>query len=55
MTLRLLQDARVTGYQVGILHASTMGASVYRNLGFEEYCQISQYVWASEQANHRAG
>jgi GNAT superfamily N-acetyltransferase len=55
MTCRLLQDARATGYQVGILHATTMGTSVYRNLGFEEHCKLSQYVRASDQANQEMG
>ena len=48
MTLRALQEARAAGYRAAILHASTMGASVYRSLGFEEYCKVGQYVWANE-------
>jgi ribosomal protein S18 acetylase RimI-like enzyme len=44
MTLRPLLDARSRGYQVGILQASEMGANIYRQLGFQEYCRINVYV-----------
>ena len=47
MTLNPLQEAREMGYRVGILHSSKLGVSMYHHLGFQEYCKIGQYVWAS--------
>jgi GNAT superfamily N-acetyltransferase len=49
ITLALLRDALTAGYRVGILHTSTMGLNVYRQLGFQEYCTMSQYLWSPEQ------
>jgi ribosomal protein S18 acetylase RimI-like enzyme len=46
LTLRALLDARTMGYRVAILHASEMGASLYRKLGFAEYCRLSHYVFS---------
>lgn len=48
MTLKPLHEARTMGYRVGILQSSEMGVDVYRSLGFQEYCKISHYVWASD-------
>lgn len=45
MTARPLQDARDAGYLAGILQASRMGHSLYRSLGFREYCKIYEYIW----------
>lgn len=45
VTLAPLLQAREQGYKVGILHSSEMGASVYKSLGFREYCQLSQWLW----------
>ncbi len=45
MTVTPLQDARSAGYLAGILQASEMGVTVYRSLGFREYCRIYNYVW----------
>lgn len=50
MTLRPLLDAHAIGCKVGILHSSKLGAGVYRSLGFEERCEIGQYVWAAMRA-----
>ena len=49
MTARPLLETRAMGYRVGTLGASEMGFSVYRSLGFQEYCKIGQYVWLPEQ------
>jgi len=46
MTAAPLMEARSLGYRVGILHSSEIGFNVYRNLGFQEYCKIFQYVWS---------
>jgi GNAT superfamily N-acetyltransferase len=48
LTLAPLREARAMGYRIGILHSSPMGVGVYRQLGFQEYCTMSHYVWASE-------
>jgi GNAT superfamily N-acetyltransferase len=48
LTLAALREARAMGYRIGILHSSPRGLGVYRRLGFQEYCKMSHYVWASE-------
>jgi GNAT superfamily N-acetyltransferase len=45
VTQTALLDARDMGYRVGILQASSLGYSVYRRLGFEEYGKLSVYLW----------
>jgi ribosomal protein S18 acetylase RimI-like enzyme len=45
LTLAPLREARAKGYRIGILHSSEMGLGVYRQLGFQEYCRMSHYVW----------
>jgi GNAT superfamily N-acetyltransferase len=48
ITLAPLREARALGYRVGVLQSSEMAFSVYRKVGFREYCKISLYVWVSE-------
>jgi len=45
ITLAPLLEARSRGYKIAILHASELGYSVYRRLGFQDYCQMNIYVW----------
>lgn len=44
ITARPLREARAAGYRAAILHASSMGLSVYKRMGFREYCKIRRYV-----------
>jgi GNAT superfamily N-acetyltransferase len=39
-----MREAREHGYRYGILSASVMGESVYRRLGFVEYCRLETYM-----------
>jgi ribosomal protein S18 acetylase RimI-like enzyme len=48
MTVRPLEMARARGYHLGVLQSSQMGYSLYRRLGFEEYCRIGIYLWPGE-------
>ena len=47
VTIIALQEAVGMGYRIATLHASSKGESIYRRLGFERYCTLSRYVWAS--------
>jgi len=44
MTAAPLREARRRGYRVAILHATDMALGLYRRLGFEAQCRLSQYV-----------
>ena len=48
LTQHALAEARVDGYRMAILHASSLGVRMYRSLGFEQICDIGQYVWVPE-------
>ncbi len=43
-----LLEAREMGYRVGILQASSMGYNVYRRLGFQDFGQLSVYLWEQD-------
>jgi GNAT superfamily N-acetyltransferase len=51
MTLLPLQEARSSGYRVGILHSSSNALGVYHRLGFEEFCKIGVYAWEPVKQN----
>jgi ribosomal protein S18 acetylase RimI-like enzyme len=46
ITRAAIADALESGYRIAILHSSTVGAAMYRALGFYDVCPIGQYVWA---------
>jgi GNAT superfamily N-acetyltransferase len=43
VALAALRETRGQGYRFGVLGASEMGTSVYRRLGFEQYCLLQMY------------
>lgn len=43
LTLAPLIEARDMGFRYGILQSSEMGFTVYRRLGFEQYCVMEHY------------
>jgi len=45
MTKATINDAKKAGYCIGVLDASNLGESVYRKIGFKEYCRIKYYQW----------
>jgi ribosomal protein S18 acetylase RimI-like enzyme len=49
VVLAVLRQARVEGYQVGVLEAGEAVAGLYRRVGFEEYCRMGWYVWGVDQ------
>jgi GNAT superfamily N-acetyltransferase len=51
LTRTALRTAREAGCRAGILHATEMGAGVYRRIGFREYCRLPLYVWEGETAD----
>jgi len=55
MTQYPLVQARSKGYKIGVLQSSKVGVGVYRSLGFQEYCKISEYLWSPEQVVQKAG
>lgn len=44
VTRRAMLDAKSDGYPMAVLEASQMGESIYRRLGFIEYCKIGLYM-----------
>ena len=48
ITAAAMQEARALGCRIAILHSSSLGSGVYRSLGFEDICDIGQYVWVPQ-------
>ena len=40
-----MKEARAAGFRTCILHASPMAVSLYRRLGFVEYCRLRTYTY----------
>jgi GNAT superfamily N-acetyltransferase len=49
ITLAPLLKARALGYRIGILQASQRGYSVYRRLGFQDFGELSLYLWENDR------
>jgi ribosomal protein S18 acetylase RimI-like enzyme len=51
LVLEALRAARAMGYRVGVLMAAPMDVSVYRRIGFTEYCLFGVYYWRGERTH----
>jgi len=49
ITLAPLLKARELGYRIGILQASQRGHGVYRRLGFQDFGELSLYLWENDR------
>jgi GNAT superfamily N-acetyltransferase len=49
LTLAPLLYAREIEYHIGILQASELGYRVYRQLGFQDFGQLSVYLWENDR------
>jgi GNAT superfamily N-acetyltransferase len=49
LTLTPLLYARDVEYRIGILQASELGYRVYRRLGFQDFGQLSVYLWENDR------
>jgi hypothetical protein len=48
VTQKALREGRSRGYRVGVLQASKMGEPVYKRMGFNPVCRVSDYQWSPE-------
>ena len=51
MALAPLVDALQMGYRIGILQASKGGYNVYRRLGFQDFGNLSVYLWENNRSS----
>jgi GNAT superfamily N-acetyltransferase len=49
VTLAPLLEARKLGYRIGTLQASKQGYSVYRRLGFQDFGNLSVFLWDNDR------
>jgi predicted GNAT family acetyltransferase len=43
-----LQEARHREYSTAVTCSSEMGEDIYRNIGFEDICEMKMYLWSGE-------
>lgn len=53
MTLRAIEDAKTSGYGIGVLHAMEGADALYRSIGFQEYCRFASYLWQGPEPPSR--
>ena len=51
VALAPLVDALQMGYRIGILQASKGGYNVYRRLGFQDFGNLSVYLWENNRSS----